>query len=171
MRTVSQKIHHEKGAIVIIALVLLILVTLMGMTITQITSIEMQVAANERDHKRVFYLAEAAMMEALQRLENALPDELKPNTSDTLPWIHVPYDPNDSSTHDLEDKDAMADAAVSAASTVDPNAARYATSAEGVAPGSSLAMTTTSQLYSFDAYGYAEDRAKALILGGFRRRF
>ena len=73
--------QQEKGSIIIIALVLLMLVTLMGMAITQITGIEMRIAANERDYQRTFYLAEAAVMESLQRLKNADPQDLKTSTT------------------------------------------------------------------------------------------
>ncbi|MDD3949338.1 MAG: PilX N-terminal domain-containing pilus assembly protein, partial [Anaerolineaceae bacterium] len=81
----NKKNSHQEGSIVIVALVLLVLVTLMGVSITQITSVEMRIAGNERDYKRVFYLAEAAAMEALQRLENAEPVNLKTSTT-ALEW-------------------------------------------------------------------------------------
>jgi Tfp pilus assembly protein PilX len=162
MQFISQKRRRQKGSIVIIALVLLMLVTLMGLSITQITSIEIQVAGNERDYKQVFYLAEAAMMEALQRMENAAAEYLKPSTT-TFGWLRGPGT-------NLENKSVMADENISREATV-ADTARFAATARGITGGSSLAMTTTSQLYSFEVYGYAQDRGRAHVASGFRRRF
>ena len=154
----------QEGSIVIVALVLLLLVTLMGISITQITSVEMRVAANERDYKRVFYLAEAAVMEAMQRLENAEPVDLKTSTT-TLPWLH------DDDTN-LENRDNMKNTdSVSAQPPFDQDT-YFAVTARGITGGSSLSMTTSSRLYSFDAYGYSEkQRGRAHIVGGYKRRF
>jgi Tfp pilus assembly protein PilX len=153
----------QEGSIIIVALVLLVLVTLMGVSITQITSVEIRVAANERDYKRVFYLAEAAVMEALQRMENADPQDLKTSTT-TLEWLH-------GADTNLENKDNMKNTdSISAESSFSPDT-YFAVTALGVTGGSSLSMTTTSRLYSFDAYGYAEQRGRAHIVGGYKRRF
>jgi Tfp pilus assembly protein PilX len=136
----------------------------MGVSITQITSVEMRIAGNERDYKRVFYLAEAAAMEALQRLENAEPVDLKTSTT-TLEWLH------DDDT-DLENRENMKNTdSISTASDVDPDTTYFAVIARGITGGSSLSMTTSSRLYSFDAYGYAEQRGRAHIVGGYKRRF
>ena len=163
LNTRKKSTEREKGSIIIIALVLLLLVTLMGIAITQITSIEMRVAANERDYKRAFYLAEAAVMEALQRLENADPQDLKTSTT-TLEWLH------DKSTN-LENRDNMKNTdSISAESAFDQDT-YFAVTAQGITGGSSLSMTTSSRLYSFDAYGYAEQRGRAHIVGGYKRRF
>jgi Tfp pilus assembly protein PilX len=160
----NKKNSHQEGSIVIVALVLLVLVTLMGVSITQITSVEMRIAGNERDYKRVFYLAEAAAMEALQRLENADPQDLKTSTT-ALEWLH------DSST-DLEDKDNMKNTdSISTESAFDQDT-YFAVTARGITGGSSLSVTTSSRLYSFDAYGYSEkQRGRAHIVGGYKRRF
>jgi len=48
----------------------------------------------------------------------------------------------------------------------------FAVTARGITGGSSLSMTTSSRLYSFDAYGYSEkQRGRAHIVGGYKRRF
>ena len=153
--------RRERGSIIIIALILLILVTLMGVSMTQTTSIELQVAGNERDYKQTFYLAEAAVMEAVQRMDNASKDQLTPADADALSWVYSP-------TTNLEDKTVMA--ASGSVTAVDPNT-RYAVIARGVTAGASLSMTGTSQLYTFDAYGYSADRGRAHLMVGYKRRF
>lgn len=157
-----QRKSGEQGSIIIIALILLMLVTLMGVSMTQNTAIEIQVAGNDRDYKQNFYLAEAAAMEAVQRMDNAAGEDLKPATT-TLGWV---YD----DTTDLSDKATMA--ANGAVSAVDANNnTRYGAVARGVTGGSSLSMTGTSQLYTFDAYGYSADRGRSHIMVGYKRRF
>ncbi|MEE4113373.1 MAG: hypothetical protein V2I40_11210, partial [Desulfobacteraceae bacterium] len=99
-----------------------------------------------------------------QRLENADPQDLKTSTT-TLPWLH------DDDT-DLENRDNMKNTdSISAESTFDPDTTYFAVTARGITGGSSLSMTTSSRLYSFDAYGYAEQRGRAHIVGGYKRRF
>jgi hypothetical protein len=156
----------QEGSIVIVALVLLVLVTLMGVSITQVTSVEMRIAANERDYKRAFYLAEGAVMEALQWLENADPKNLKASTT-TLEWLH-------DTNINLENTDNMKDieSPISSKSDLDKKGKTYfAVTARGITAGSSLSMTTSSRLYSFDAYGYSEQRGRAHIVCGYKRRF
>jgi len=48
---------------------------------------------------------------------------------------------------------------------------RYGAVARGITGGASLSMTTTSQLYTFDGYGYSEYRGRAHIVAGYKRRF
>ena len=163
MRFIRHNGQRQKGSIIIIALVLLMLVTLMGISITQITGIEMQVAGNERDYKELFYLAEAAMMEALQRMDDASNQNLRPTTT-TFTWLH-------NTATNLDSQSVIADTDVSTVSAVNADTARFAATAQGIASGSSLAMTTTSQLYSFEVHGYAEKRGRAHVAGGYRRRF
>ena len=64
----------------------------------------------------------------------------------------------------------MKNTEISTEASFDPNT-RFAVTALGVTGGSSLSMTTSSRLYSFDAYGYSEQRGRAHIVGGYKRRF
>jgi len=53
-------LENEKGSVTVLALVLLILLTLLGIAATTTSSIEVQIAGNELRHKLAFYSAEAA---------------------------------------------------------------------------------------------------------------
>ena len=51
---------NEKGSITVLAVVLLMLLTLLGIAVTTTSSIEVQIAGNELRHNLAFYSAEAA---------------------------------------------------------------------------------------------------------------
>ncbi|MBW2643127.1 MAG: pilus assembly PilX N-terminal domain-containing protein [Deltaproteobacteria bacterium] len=52
--------ENEKGSITVLAVVLLMLLTLLGIAATTTSSIEVRIAGNELRHKLAFYSAEAA---------------------------------------------------------------------------------------------------------------
>ena len=58
----KEKYHpeNEKGSITVLAVVLLMLLTLLGIAVTTTSSIEVQIAGNELRHNLAFYSAEAA---------------------------------------------------------------------------------------------------------------
>jgi hypothetical protein len=53
-------LENEKGSVTVLAVVLLMLLTLLGIAATTTSSIEVQIAGNELRHKLAFYSAEAA---------------------------------------------------------------------------------------------------------------
>ena len=50
-------LENEKGSIIVLAMVLLMLLTLLGIAATTTSSIEVQIAGNEMRHKLAFYSA------------------------------------------------------------------------------------------------------------------
>lgn len=60
--------RREEGSAYIVALLVLVVLTIMGMALAMITQTEVQVGANERLINRVFYSAEATINVAIARL-------------------------------------------------------------------------------------------------------
>ena len=54
------QLKNEKGSVTVLAVVLLMLLTLLGMAVISTSSIETQIAGNEVRHKLAFYAAESA---------------------------------------------------------------------------------------------------------------
>jgi hypothetical protein len=54
------QIENDKGSVTVLAVVLLILLSLLGMAAISTSSIEVQIAGNELRHKQAFYAAESA---------------------------------------------------------------------------------------------------------------
>jgi len=61
MHTSIVKNHNEQGSITVIALMILVVLTLLGITITRTSTIDMQIAGNEIPFKQNFYVAEGGI--------------------------------------------------------------------------------------------------------------
>lgn len=72
MKTIQQMINNDNGSLMVITIVLLMLLTIMGLAITTTTSIELQIAANDRIHKTTFYAADGGADLASELLEQNL---------------------------------------------------------------------------------------------------
>ena len=64
--------HNEEGSVLIISLIMLVLLTLIGMSSTTTTQIDIQISGNERSSVRDFYVADSVWRQGVQHL-NALP--------------------------------------------------------------------------------------------------
>jgi hypothetical protein len=63
-------LDNEGGSVIVIALVMLMLLTMAGTSATTTSTIEIQVAGNERSYKQFFFRAEGAALQASQRVKN-----------------------------------------------------------------------------------------------------
>ena len=70
-------IDNENGFVLVVALLMLVVLTIMGLSASTTTQIELQISGNERVAKDLFYKAEAAAYEAAQLLENENVQNLK----------------------------------------------------------------------------------------------
>jgi len=61
MRTNIVKNQSEQGSITVIALMILVVLTLLGITITRTSTIDIQIAGNEIPFKQNFYVAEGGI--------------------------------------------------------------------------------------------------------------
>jgi Tfp pilus assembly protein PilX len=61
--------RNEKGSVLVIALVILVLITLMGISVTRTSDIDIQIAKNEQEYVQEFYVADSAWREAIQWLD------------------------------------------------------------------------------------------------------
>jgi len=61
MRNNIVKNQSEQGSITVIALMLLVVLTLLGITITRTSTIDIQIAGNEIQYKENFYVAEGGI--------------------------------------------------------------------------------------------------------------
>ncbi len=65
-------INNEKGSLMVIAIVILALLTIVGLSITTTTSIELQIAGNDKLYKRAFYTADGGTEVGSELLEQNL---------------------------------------------------------------------------------------------------
>jgi Tfp pilus assembly protein PilX len=61
---------NEKGAVLVIGLLLILVLTILGMGAMLTTGMELKIARNDRSAKRVFYVTEAGTEDARSRLQS-----------------------------------------------------------------------------------------------------
>jgi type IV pilus assembly protein PilX len=62
--------HYQQGAVLIVSLVLLLILTIVGISGMKMTSLEERMSGNYKDNEMAFQAAEAALVEAENFLEN-----------------------------------------------------------------------------------------------------
>ena len=71
MKKITTNLNNEDGYFLILAtLMILVLLTILGVSASRTANTEITVAANEMVYQRNFYLAEGALMEAVDGLAN-----------------------------------------------------------------------------------------------------
>ena len=62
-------LKNEDGSVIVIAVVMLVLITLMGLSVTRLSDVDIQIAKNEREYVENFYVADSAWRDAVQWLD------------------------------------------------------------------------------------------------------
>lgn len=155
-------LRNESGSVMVLALIMLALLTLLGIAATTTSTIEIQVARNERLYKENFYRAEAAVMENAQRIKDGGP-EMK-NSSNFPAWLHI--ESNLPDPDDITGPSNWTDA--SSQVSIDPNT-RLLTVFEGLI--GSLDMDKPTKVYSYSIYGRClRNNGLVMIRAGYRKR-
>ena len=184
MKEIISKLNNEEGSAIVIALIILVLLTMIGITATDNTVIELQIVRNEAIYRQNFYRAEAAVIEAAEILEDTT------NTADLFPatttysWLQSNAFANADMTNinnwkDGADPPNWPFANTASSNNMDnvadlQNNTRYAAISNGIAGGSSLSMTGGSNLYSYSVYGLFDSTSgegRSLIMMGYNKRF
>jgi hypothetical protein len=85
------KSDNEKGSVTVLAVVLLMLLTLLGMAATTTSSIETQIAGNELRYRQAFYAAESSAAYVAWCPDLYGPENITPGTPHYFPNNSVPY--------------------------------------------------------------------------------
>ncbi len=167
-------LKNEDGSIMVIGMLMLVMLTLIGVSATTTSNIESQISSNERQYKRDFFRAEAAAMRTLQLLEEADKAQMK-DRSFSLPWLAQQdndidmSDPDDWSS-DGENANAVKEDIVDEDGTIVYSAMNAAVE-EGKAEGTSHDMTAESQMWKYSAFGHCESGNERIIVQmGYLRR-
>jgi hypothetical protein len=95
-RIISGTLKNEKGSALVITLLVLFAVSVIGVTLSKISSTDLKVAGNQRMSSNALYAAEAGLTEAIHRLALADPTNVTIGGSSVNAAIGdtPPYDPN-----------------------------------------------------------------------------
>jgi hypothetical protein len=94
------RLENEKGSVTVLAVILLVLLTLLGMAALSTSSIETQIAGNELRYKLAFYAAESATAYVAWSPDLYGPDNItagtphyfpNPSSSPYVPIIAAPF--------------------------------------------------------------------------------
>ena len=156
-------INNEEGSTIVLAMLMLAVLTILGISSINTSTMELQIVHNEKIYQRNFYQAEAAVLEAAQRLSSESNiDEIRPSrTTKFTSWLR-------SSDINL---DTLSIFTANDAASLLSNNATFAANATGIVSGGSLGMTKDSNIYGFKIYGYSIDNdGNVLITIGFKTR-
>jgi Tfp pilus assembly protein PilX len=148
---------NEQGSVVVLALIMLMMLTLVGTSATTTSTLEIQVAGNERHYKQNFYKAEAAASRGSQLIEDS--------GSYTETWMR-----SDTFAHTWNPRtnfDTIGNWQGWSDNTY--TLVIYT----GIAPWSSLDMTSPTQVRAFSVYGQLQNLANnesLIIETGFAKR-
>ncbi len=160
-------LSNEEGSVLILALIMLVLLTMIGISATTTSMIETRIAGNERVYKRNFYAAEAAVMQGAQNMEQTDLQNPRPTWLGLLGAVNEPGDIRLTSFWDTS-LDPLPQAAVI------PNTLFVATSRgyAGGAQGTSLAMGT-SKVHTYSVFGRCQpsNSGPTIIEIGYRKAF
>ena len=85
------QLENEKGSVMILAVVMLMLLTILGIAVLTSSSIDTRIAGNELRHKLAFYAAESATAYVTQRPGLYGPDNMTAGSPHYFPNNTVPY--------------------------------------------------------------------------------
>jgi hypothetical protein len=88
MKGIVYNIANDRGSALVLALLVLVLLTLMGISATTTSTIEVQMAGNDKFHEMAFYAAESGWQEALNWL-----DRQYPGKTENLYWDGATFSP------------------------------------------------------------------------------
>jgi type IV pilus assembly protein PilX len=173
--------HQEEGSVLIVALIMLVLLTIIGISASRNTSIEMMIAGNERVAKENFYLAEAAAARGVVLLEtsdlrNDPPswligqDFLPVGGGTTLPLPASSYEKIDQHIH--EDDNWTAVYSYNLSSDGLDGDIKFLAYEKPTPPGQSLKATQASKAHDYVVYGRSEFKnGQGLVAMGYRKAF
>jgi len=161
-------IKNENGSVIILAMIFLVLLTIIGMSAVDTSTIEVQISGNDVRYKTNLYRAEGAAMECAQIIESETdPSFLHPQGTNSPTWIYP-------SIPDLSDSVNMAleiGAGPLGVSNVHANA-YYGVTALGIGFGDSLDITAPSQMNEYAIYGfYSGNDGQSHVVVGYKKRF
>lgn len=170
-------LDNQQGSIMLIVLLILSLLTVIGLSSSKTTWIEMGVSNNQTIHKLNFYQAEAAISEGMQNLEdtdleNNPPFWIQPLGSGILTTGPAGTEGADVYTDAIWDQDADADGVPDNSQVSQSFATAQMMGAyRGLAPGSSVSLGA-SRIHVYDVYGKSQqNNGLSIIKMSYRKAY
>ncbi len=164
MRNPATILQSEEGSVMVLALIVLAMLTIIGISASNTSTTELQIVRNDLLHRINFYKAEAAAREGAQTVANLAktsPSEVNPGQT-TQNWLVDPAADGIDMTK-IEDVQAIDEPS----SVVTDAATTYAAAYLGRT--GSVAAENESHVYHFNLYGlHTADDGRAFIEMGYK---
>jgi hypothetical protein len=165
-------LNNEEGSVIIAAIMVLVLLTIVGIASTNTSNTEIKIATHELIYQRNFYAAEAATLEALDKMEN----EPDPQTAgfewlwqdgDTFDDTETPY------KSDLWEKNMPTKPADASISPAYAEYTRYVVVHEGIPAGGGSLLTGKGAIHDYTIYGRSssDERGSSTVEIGYKKAF
>ncbi len=167
---------NEDGTMVVVGILVLTLLTVAGIAGTNMSSNEILIAGNDKDHRESFFRAEAAALQAGNSLENLSKDLLCDRTF-PVQWIR------DKDEYFMEDADQWDPEINSVETNLGndenddedrrcPGITLFSAALQDVAKGGSLDVAQKSQMHEYKLFGFSKKgNEKVIILMGYKIRY
>jgi Tfp pilus assembly protein PilX len=160
-------LKNEEGSAIVVAMMILMVITIIGISASKMTTVELQIVRNDGIYKQNLYLAEAAAQEAIQRIWNVSRSDPILLENQTPVWLNA-INMADMDNWDNDGADGDDTALVS---STDPDAS-LAVIDVGIADGGSLDISSESNAHDFAVFGLGNrSNGRVFIEIGYRERF
>jgi len=151
-------LNNSSGSTIILVVLILAVLTILGISSINTSTIELQISRNEKTYQENFYQAEAAAMEGAQQLE-VTPEEVLDDRAFPLEWLKNTTGALITESRIITDQRVIA---------------RFSVVEESIAKGTSLDMAERNNMYDFTVRGLCDDSAnnngRVLIEIGYKKR-
>jgi len=184
IRSLRSPLDNEQGSVIVAAIFVLVIVTILGITATNTSTLEMQIAANDQFIKMAFYNADSAVSGAAKLISHAVNrsekvDSGSGNDAPGITYLSTATDPAEDfyrqiagydvyvSTQDIDFTpggiNARADARRVRQQHVAGGGAEFATGSEGVGP-SAIAI-----YYDVNTDGFSNRQTTRNLTAAYRK--
>jgi len=89
MKSLARQLRNEEGSVIVVALMILVVLTIIGISATDTTTVELQIATNDKFHKIAFYHADAGVYAIAKVASQAVNEKSSPTLAPPLYYIEV----------------------------------------------------------------------------------
>ena len=175
MKKMISILKYEEGSVIVMALIVLVALTMIGIISTDNTVVELQIVRNETIYRQNFYKAESAVIDGAQVMEDSI---LMIPPSPSRPWIQmlaslpVPDHMEDVNNWDTNVGTGNAQLSNNMNNPDPKNNTSYA--AVFIKKIGSKKMTSPTSLYLYHVYGLfnsTSGQGRSMIRMGYNKRF
>jgi len=183
MKSFCKPIQNEDGFVLIVALFVLILLTIIGISATNTSTIDLQISQNDKAYKIAFYHADGGIYPAAKLISQTIEagSEITGSDKGNISYLDRPsgdtssffkqvmgYDTYDGGARDIQftlgGNNVNVDVRRTGSQTLAGGGAEFASGAEGIGAGASVAV-----YFAMDSFGSGPSNASSNVGATYRK--